>query len=646
MLQAGSPRLNLLSRLRILGRGARLSRNSLRFSSALVLFFAACCGVQVVHAQQWSGILDPSRAVDWSRPGVIGGIPNRTTICATLNPGATSAQIGAALQNCPSGQVVFLNAGTYTINSGIDFGGGKSNVTLRGAGANQTFLVFTGGTGCNGPWANVCMHSSDTNWRGGPSNTANWTAGYAKGTTVITLSGANNLSVGKFIILDQLDDVADGGGIYVCQVGGPIGSPLRCNDDGPNGGPSGGQRDGRAQQQIVRVTAINGNQVTISPGLYMPNWRASQNPGAWWATDPAAANGLENLSLDHTASDERYGIVLFNCNNCWVRGVRSVNSDRAHIHAHISARVVVRDSYFYGTKNSVSQSYGVEAYPSADMLVENNIFHRITAPQMINASCSGCVFSYNFAINNIFTPSPLWLSHSAFIHAGGTDSILFEGNVGAGLFSDNFHGSHHFVTAFRNYYIGWEVNRPENAHAFNLYPFSRFYNIIGNVLGRAGFHQSYQAIPDVPATRPIYVLGTGAGEVQEDPATVSTLMRWGNYDVVNGTRFLPSEVPNGLAQFANPIPANQTLPASFYLSGKPAWFGAIAFPPIGPDVTGGNIPDVGGHANRIPAQGCYSNVMGGPADGSGGPLPFDANICYNLSSPQPNAPGHLSYTIH
>src|SRR2546422_7394066 len=36
-------------------------------------------------------ILDPSRAIDWSRtnPGVEGGIPNRTFICATLNPGTT-----------------------------------------------------------------------------------------------------------------------------------------------------------------------------------------------------------------------------------------------------------------------------------------------------------------------------------------------------------------------------------------------------------------------------------------------------------------------------------------------------------------------------------------------------------------------------
>jgi len=30
----------------------------------------------------------------------------------------------------------------------------------------------------------------------------------------------------------------------------------------------------------------------------------------------------------------------------------------------------------------------------------------------------------------------------------------------------------------------------------------------------------------------------------------------------------------------------QSLPASFYLGSKPAWFGSVRNPPIGPDVTG------------------------------------------------------------
>src|SRR5712664_2323861 len=104
-------------------------RNSRRVLSSVALILILILMVPAsAHAQQWSGILDPSRAINWSNAGVAGGIPNRTTICATLNPGATSAQINSAISSCPNGQVVFLNAGTYSGLGGIAFNG-KSNVT-------------------------------------------------------------------------------------------------------------------------------------------------------------------------------------------------------------------------------------------------------------------------------------------------------------------------------------------------------------------------------------------------------------------------------------------------------------------------------------------------------------------------------------
>ena len=101
--------------------------------------------------------IDPSRRIDWSQAGITGGIPNRSTICATLNPGATAAQINSAIANCPADQVVFLNAGTYNLSGGIDVT--KSHVTLRGAGADKTKIIFSPGSaaGCRGAWANVCM---------------------------------------------------------------------------------------------------------------------------------------------------------------------------------------------------------------------------------------------------------------------------------------------------------------------------------------------------------------------------------------------------------------------------------------------------------------------------------------------------------
>src|SRR5579859_6506686 len=175
-----------------------------------VLLFVVVIGLPAyLSAQSASGIIAPSRMINWSNAGVQSGIQDRTSICATLSAGASVSQINSAIAACPGGQVVFLNAGTYNLSSGIDFGG-HSNVTLRGAGANQTFLVFSGSISCNGLQTDVCI-KGDSSWAGGPANTASWSGGYTPGTTQITLSSTNNLSPGNMLVLDQNNDSSDTG---------------------------------------------------------------------------------------------------------------------------------------------------------------------------------------------------------------------------------------------------------------------------------------------------------------------------------------------------------------------------------------------------------------------------------------------------
>src|SRR5213083_839054 len=104
----------------------------------LLLVVVWLCGTAIVDAQT---ILATSRRAEWSQVGIPGGIPNRTTVCATLSPGATYTQINSAIAACNNG-VVFLNPGTYNLAGGILFNN-KSNVTLRGSGPDRTFLKFT-----------------------------------------------------------------------------------------------------------------------------------------------------------------------------------------------------------------------------------------------------------------------------------------------------------------------------------------------------------------------------------------------------------------------------------------------------------------------------------------------------------------------
>src|SRR5438094_390638 len=92
------------------------------------------------HAQLWSGILAPTRAVSWQNSaGVAGGIPSATwTRCTTgtgtsiLPSTSTAAQINTAIAGCDANHYVELGPGTFTISATIQIT--KPNVVLRGSG--------------------------------------------------------------------------------------------------------------------------------------------------------------------------------------------------------------------------------------------------------------------------------------------------------------------------------------------------------------------------------------------------------------------------------------------------------------------------------------------------------------------------------
>lgn len=564
-------------------------------------------------------VIDASRRVDWSAAGVMSGIPQRVTgTCASLHAGATAADINAAIAACVNGGVVYLNAGTYNLTAGITFRG-TSNVTLRGAGPEQTVLKFSGSDPCGGLHANVCVIGWSRVWSGNvPSaNIRNWTGGYEQGATRLTLESTTGISVGTVLVLDQLDDTADGGGVIVSDAVGQFSL---------EGGAPG--RQNRAQQQFVQVTAITGTEITISPGLYMPNWRASQEPQVWWWGETAFMNGVEDLTLDHSSSTETSGIGFQNAYNGWVKNVKSLNPKRNHVWLNQAARIEVRDCYFYGTKSAASMSYGVESFTSSDDLVINNIFHRVTSPIMLGPN-SGSVFAYNYMIDMAYY-LPTWMMAGIVGgHDAGTGMNLFEGNVGNQFVMDLYHGTGNFATLFRNHLTGTEPGKMQwgNTTPLNLWAFNRYVNVVGNVLGTAGYHRIYEDSPAPQAVRgwperSIYVLGfSGSGEHQplgNDPLVITTLLRWGNFDYATSqAQWNTSELPAG-----HPIPATQQLPASLFLAARPDWWGATPWPAIGPDVTGGADP--AGHAHKIPAQLCYETSPRS-ADGR---LVFDPRACY------------------
>jgi len=378
---------------------------------------------------------------------------------------------------------------------------------------------------------------------------------------------------------------------------------------------------------------------------------------------PIQNDGIENMSLDARNSQNFSNIFCLDCYNVWAKGLRvigqSLNATGTYqFWAYQSKNVTFRDSYGYGSA-STSNNYMFSCWAGSDVLYENNITHHM-AISYIGEGCIGGVQAYSFAIDDYYTGTPAgsatdWQQASSYHHGSGDAYGLFEGNEGVGTTADDVHGTSNLYTVFRNYYVGRDPSggssggKTSQTNPVILYTYNRFWNIIGNVLGTAGYHTQYQCLYPSPTSCnndvQIYSVGYKGNAPTSDAYTAIGLMRWGNYDVVsNAVRFVTSEVPVGLTDgLANAVPVSQVLPASFFKNTKPSWWSvtgqtAIPWPPIGPDVTGGNIAGVGGHANHIPAAVCYLNVMKGPTNGSATLMNFDANTCYSASSAQTVAP--------
>jgi hypothetical protein len=605
----------------------------------------------VAYSQAWSGIIDPSRAVDWSQVGVYGGIPTTwpnctTAACNTLSGGTVNdTSIANAIASAPNQSVVVFPAGSFTISA---FSVGRDNVILRGQGANKTKLIFSGTTGCTsgggGYTAAICI-SGTFNWSGGIQNQATWTAGFAKGTTVITLSNTANLSVGGMIILSQNKDSSGyptSTDILVCDVS------ASCTTEGASPVGLGGQT------AFYRVQAVNGNQVTIYPPLQAPNWRLSQSPLAWWPTHAATGVGVENMSLDISAgSGSRSGIIWENAIGNWVQGIRSVitapdGARGIHVHHYLAAQNIIRSSYFWGYRDTAQENYAISV--GGGSLLENNIVEQYVVPIIDNGPGSnGFVIAYNYITNGVgINGIPGW-TQGIFYHNISDFMSLVEGNDTPKINQDAIHGTHNFFTLFRNFAYG-QLNQSSNSQLIDVKTRSRFGNAIGNVLGRVGYYNTYETI-QANSDMGIYGLGGPYNAATSDPNVAVTFMRWGNYDTVTGTaRFVNSEVPNGIANYGNPVPASQTLPASFYLAGKPSWWnspsGTPPYPAIGPDVSGGNLLGYAGHAYKIPARLCYENSSIDPAYGALNIKVFNANTCYASSGPPPVAPFIMSVVVN
>ncbi len=196
-----------------------------------------------------SGVLAPydDAYANWKNAGLasVGGIPTRTTVCATVNPlgGGKDdfSNIQNAINNCPTGQVVQLGAGAFSVHladlpihvsKGItlrgtgDCGGSSSPYCQTSISVTDGALAYTGGlcgtstaseVACpNGGPAVILMApvspSYNYSWAkcgnigsrvGTGCGAISLAADAAQGQSTIQLTSTSGLSVGQWVLIDE-----------------------------------------------------------------------------------------------------------------------------------------------------------------------------------------------------------------------------------------------------------------------------------------------------------------------------------------------------------------------------------------------------------------------------------------------------------
>lgn len=496
-----------------------------------VLFLSG--GYRSSHAMNLAD-LPASRRVDWSTAGYPGPIPDLTLNVIDITEhsavsngtGDNSQVIQKLINEISVPAVIYFPAGTYRFQSAINL---KTGVVLRGAGSEKTTLLCSSRNGC----INISGR-----------NTGNYraiTAGFHKGSTVITVSDASGFQVGHGGEIRQEDiDEVDPTGEWGQKSWAPT----------------------HVVGQMIKIVAINGNRITIEPPLHF-TFTEQKNPEIL-PVEYINHCGIEDLTLQrlNTGSGTN-NISIRRAADCWFRRVESDNTEKYHFSISKSLHLEIRTCYIHDAynKGGGGQGYGTSlgSYVTS-VLVEDNIFSDLRHSMIIQLGTNGCVFGYNYAQRNYSDDG--WGKTYISVHGHYPYMNLFEGNIiGYAGLADYWGASGPGNTLFRNRAIGTDKHQNFGPYrGISIDDYSHRQNIIGNELTGSDTKITFD------------------GSTDSNQGTSQNVIVHGNN--VHGSIHWDT--------FFN----DQTLPASFYLVHKPQFFGSLRWPSIGADMVlgAGTIP--------------------------------------------------------
>jgi hypothetical protein len=520
-------------------------------------------------------LIPAERRTIWN-PGIAGGVPARTTVCAAVNAatygnGTADARGGiqAALDACPVGQVVQLSSGDFKIGGTIGIAKG---VVLRGQGPTLTKLKMPVGT-------SATPIVIGTHWFKF-TQSRNLASDAVKGSQTAVLTSNPGLTVGEIVAVDQITNPA----ITEWSTKSPPGDASRTWFTRPD----------RPVGQVMEVQSVSGNTVTFTTPFHIDFQTAYT---AQLSRFSNVSNGTVVASVKYAGVEDLYvsggsngqgNIQMENAAYSWIKNVESDFQDGESVGINASFRCIVRDSYIHSTQTPSpgGGGYGFSfSWYSADNLLENNISWNMNKVMVMRASGGGNVIGYNYMEDGWINSSTGWVetginaSHMTCPHYE-----LFEGNQSFNFDGDNTWGNAVYITAFRNHLTG---NRRSvaplaftdtgNRRAIGLMEGHKWYSFVGNVLGTATQSPTGYVLDGLfPwGDSPIGMWRLGYNpenwSAPPDPNVTGTVIREGNFDYAT--------------KQVHWVKGPQQMPASLYLSSKPAFFGNNPWPWVDPTGT-------------------------------------------------------------
>ncbi len=486
--------------------------------------FAALC--LFCFLKSYSQTIDASRRVDWSIAGVEGGIPCVTDETKIFN----IMDYGGTNDGSADNYTAIQNAISAADASGLT---PRVIYFPEGEYLVNTSVRVPDNTIIRGDGYDKTKFTFDLGGVAEPCfDTPIWdwgdyvdvTSGYSKGSTSIVVTDGSQFTVGEWIEIEEDNNAT-----------------LMYTD------PTWDQTWAEySKGQFMRVTDISGNTITFDRPL-KTDYTATQHIRARRGR-LSEYIGFENFYITRPNTGDSYTFFLKNTSNAWIRGVYSWRTNKAHVWTSRCVNFEIRGCYFersfdYG---GGGHGYGISVgYHSHDGLIENNIFNRLRHHMIIAKGASGCVFGYNYSFDRVQGSDTNnlnqgWIPPDISIHGHWSYMNLFEGNVSQEIHSADYWGpSGPGTTFFRNHL--------EAVEGIMLDDGSVDQNVVGNEL----------------------MLGT----INED-ASVSGTFSHGNNE-------------GGSITWDGSSGSNNLID-SYYLTGKPAWWGSDNWPSIGPEFTIGS----------------------------------------------------------